>query len=115
MVETKFSNLKLCEKLKADNIGVDGFKLHNMVADKKILAGYEELCDPHDSSYAIGICFVRHHIMQFETIPHIILSAFLLVTKFKSLKNLFYQSMSLSQGYFCMHDTTEAIQFGYTF
>ena len=43
---------------------------------------YEESCNPNNSSYADRICFVRHHTMQFETIPQILLSAFLFVTKY---------------------------------
>ena len=49
-------------------LGKDGFKLHNMAADKKILAEYQELCESHDSSYAVGFVFVRRHIMQFDWI-----------------------------------------------
>ena len=49
-------------------LGKDGFKLHNMAADKKILAGYQESYESHDSSYAVGFFFVRRLIMQFDWI-----------------------------------------------
>ena len=36
---------------------------------KNDLAAQEELCGSHNSSYAAGFFSVRHHIMQFKTIP----------------------------------------------
>ena len=35
---------------------------------KNILAGYEESCGTHDSSYEVGFLFVRLHIIQFDWI-----------------------------------------------
>ena len=51
-------------------LGVDSFKLHNMVTDNFFSSTLqEESCWSHGSTYAIRFVSVRHHIMQFEFTP----------------------------------------------
>ena len=47
--------------------------------------------------------------------PHNNIVSFSNCHKVKNLKNLFYQSMYWSRGFFCMYGTTWAIQFGWFF
>ena len=50
-----FFKLKMLCQIKKLTIllGGDGFKLHNMVADKFVLTAWGEFCGPHNSPYAL--------------------------------------------------------------
>ena len=78
-------------------IGVDGFKLHNMVADT------------HNKSDCIGRIMWSS---QFSLCIHLlILSAFLLVTKFKFWEKKNLPKYCMRSRFFSTPSTTEAIQY----
>ena len=64
-----------------------------------MLAGYQELCESHDSSYAVKFCCVRHHFMPFDLIivylgllykqcqtPDLVISELFIAAKPKQIK-----------------------------
>ena len=75
-------------------IGVDGFKLHNMVTDKKNLTACKKFCDPHESPYAVKLFLACHHIFQFESFTSIY-SVNIYVSQSLTLeREKFYQSIT---------------------